>query len=91
MKFEIFYEIKNNMISRRTRNRDFFGNKFIDVIYELYKIGEVEVFTKQQNNNHVSASIVLVNDKINYKMVWFDLYKIKVNFTHFSNRKVSYL
>jgi hypothetical protein len=72
--WDAFLELKQQMISKGKRNTAFFDNNFVDMIQKLYDVGEIEIFTKSQDGQFVSASIVLVNMHLKTKMVWFDLF-----------------
>lgn len=65
-------ELRNQMISAKSRDSHFFNESFMKFSEALYKAGELEVFSKWNNGRLISASMVLKNKS--YRMVWIDLY-----------------
>jgi hypothetical protein len=66
--------LRNQMIANKSRTLDFFEDRFLTFSKLLYKGGELEVFTKWNNKQLLSCSLVLKNSKTNFRMVWIDLF-----------------
>ncbi|MEN9907201.1 MAG: hypothetical protein RLZZ540_342 [Bacteroidota bacterium] len=68
-------ELRDQMIAKKLRNPDFLDDSFLAFSKVLYDAGELEVFSKWDDNGQlVSCSLVLKNSRSNYRMVWIDLY-----------------
>lgn len=66
--------LRDEMINNKSRSKDFFNDSFLRFSKELYLAGELEIFTKWDNKNLVSCSIVLKKQQFKYRMVWIDLF-----------------
>jgi hypothetical protein len=66
--------LREEMIANKSRNVGFFDDSFFLLIETLYGAGELEIFSKWDKDKLVSSSLVLKNDRNNYRMVWIDLY-----------------
>ena len=65
-------QLRDQMIASKSRDADFFDHPFMALSEALYQAGELEVFSKLDKGELVSASMVLKNK--NYRMVWIDLF-----------------
>lgn len=70
---EKLIKLRSKMIENGSRNSNFFSDKLIDFVENLYIQQEIEIFTNNSEDRFVSASIVLKNET-SKKMIWMDLY-----------------
>lgn len=66
--------LRDQMIANKSRSTDFLDDAFLSFSKVLYDAGELEVFTKWDNKQLVSSSIVLKKNRSNYRLVWIDLF-----------------
>lgn len=66
--------LRDQMIANKSRSADFLDDNFLSFSKVLYDAGELEVFSKWDNGQLVSSSMVLKKKQSNYRMVWIDLF-----------------
>lgn len=66
--------LRDQMIANKSRAIDFFDDSFLSLIELLYNAGELEIFSKWDQDRMVSSSMVLKNEVNGFRMVWIDLF-----------------
>ena len=64
--------LRNQMIAQKLRETDFFDDSYVSFLESLYRIREIEIFSKWDNEQMICCTIVF--KKENYRMLWIDLY-----------------
>ena len=65
--------LRKKMIESGERDINFFNDKIVEFIEKLYVNEEIEIFTKKNEDQFISASIVLKNET-GKKLIWMDLF-----------------
>ena len=71
---ELIKSLRDQMIFTKIRNESFFNDSFISFTEDLFNSGELEVFTKWDNESIISASLVFKNHYSCLRMVWVDFF-----------------